>query len=886
MIRIDCQTLAENAEDLGVTPDLVASRYITVFQTMLFGVKELPLWKMLYSTYNYDYGPTFQGIIHGFVCAPANGLDYLSQYTDSLLDRIPSQASIIAEIWPPIHAVNRLAMQCSTFHERQRAVGEVYQGESVIGTKAMAFFETINRKLQKFITKQVSSVSLDLSRGLVTELSSILRCVVSIDESIAERMLPLDTVAVREASRADRVTLIESAWRVGLFKKCIMQGRMEIRVQGIDTMQEDLVSIYQQHINHARSGPLHVCAEYLSNFILENKLVDYLVGVESHPQLIQRSKNIVGFLIVTQKYTEVESDVIWKTVSSTPDSRTIDAILEMFSGILALMAYPTLLYLCQKANELPLRYFDGRMISHCRLLLDWIRKKYSETIKPSYERLDMRPYDLCIRLIRQAPVEPSLPRNRSRELHQFALEELQRLMKLGPSPEDSKSIYDECVAEISNLLPSATGSIATINAFLDYSPEAEIKSLALSSAITPLIVNDFEHFAEAESSRHSFFYEYHEPLSVRLNLLQKIIIHLPNSITPELSQTLWNSMLGDKALGDEARNSAWAMLSRAMSGSHRKNLFLERCVSKHLPALEPSFLTSGVLIFAEKYILYETSVNNFEDDIDEESSASLGVELFWHLALTAPDSNIGAKAIESLVKLTLEDAHFLHTGNLEASDADAKVVERCIHQLIKASSKLKRMNDGTSSSEDDSMVIVASDKDVAIEKLNFARSLLILKDFMRGIRSRSPDSPASTGSYRSASSGKGERVLLKYQSYGEGSASGIHAIEVGDLVTFEDLLAHLKRLTGFTKFIFIAGGQKVDQDSCQNTTLRELKWHLKGLLLVKKAPDSEILREGPSTELRPLEIEVMKHFHELYDLLGIDEQLGKDVSWLISVLAP
>ena len=874
MVRIDCQTLAENAEDPGVTPDLVAPRYITVFQTMLYGAKELPLWKMLYSSYRYDFASTIQHIINGFVQTPYSGLDYLSEYTDALFDRIPSQPSIAAEIWPPIHAVGRVALQFSSFRERQRPLGEHAPNENLVATKTIQFFETIDVKLQTFITKQVSSLSSELSRALVVELSSILRCIVSVEESFGQRLLPKDADAVRQASPADRALLVEYAWRMSLFKKCIMQGRMEIRVQGIETMQEDLVNIYTQHISQAKAGYTHLCADYLSNFILENRLVDYLVGVDSHPQLIQRSKNIVGFLIVTGKYTEAESDVIWKTVASSPDTRTIDAILDMFSGILNLMTYHTLLYLCQKANELPLRYFDGRMILHCRTLLDFIRKKHGE-----YEKLDMPPYHLCIRLVRQAPIDASLSRNRSRELYQFALEELQYLMKQGPSAADSKNIYDECVADISQRSTSTTGSIATINAFLDYSPEAEIKSLALTPEITSLLVDDFDNFAQSESMKQSTFYEYNEPLAVRLNLMQKIITYLPNALTSELSQVLWNSMLGEKALGDEARNSAWTMLSRAVSGSRKRNLFLERCVSKHLPNLDPVFLTPGVLAFAEKYIRYETVVNPYGESPGEEQNTSLGIELFWHLALTAPDPNIGVKAIESLIKLYLHDSDSQYAGHVVAEDAHAVVIERCIHQLIKASSKLKRLTDGTSSGEDESMVIVASDKDIAIERVYFARSLLILKEFMRGIRSRQPDSPSSTGSYRSTSSVKGEKVEFKYQSFGDGSASGMHTIEVGDLITFADLAARITKITGFTKFSVIAGGRKVDQESCQSTTLRDLKIHQKGLVIIKKAPDSQILKNsGAGCELRPLEIEVMKHFHELYDLLGIDEQLGKDVS--------
>ena len=148
---------------------------------------------------------------------------------------------------------------------------------------------------------------------------------------------------------------------------------------------------------------------------------------------------------------------------------------------------------------------------------------------------------------------------------------------------------------------------------------------------------------------------------------------------------------------------------------------------------------------------------------------------------------------------------------------------------------------------------------------------------MHGIRSQLPGSPASSKS-QSPYSINGESVSISYQLYSGRSSTGIKKIEIGDLATFGDFIARLVKLTGFSKFILIMGGGKVDQEAYQDTTLRDLKLHKKGLILVKKAPDAEIVREDVgNTGLRPLETEVMKHFHELYGLLGVDQQLGQDV---------
>ena len=180
------------------------------------------------------------------------------------------------------------------------------------------------------------------------------------------------------------------------------------------------------------------------------------------------------------------------------------------------------------------------------------------------------------------------------------------------------------------------------------------------------------------------------------------------------------------------------------------------------------------------------------------------------------------------------------------------------------------------------MVIVASEGEVQKEKLYFVRSLSILKEIMKWTRSRVVlPSPSPKLLQRGSHSLKGEKICIKYQPFNGGSNKGQQAIEIGDLETFRDLTDHLSKLTGFSKFSTIAGGQRVDPATCGEMSLRDMKLDQKGLLLIRKCPDATSIQSlNPTKTLRPLEIEVMEHFQELYDLLGIDEQLGKEVSTL------
>jgi len=878
MIQIDCQTLLETADDTVATPDLVSGHYLRVFNNLFCNTREMPLWKLLHHMYSYPVGSVLQAIVLRFTQQPSSGLRYLTQFVDLLLHRSQLQAQMAADIWIPINLVNRV----TSYVPKDSVQSPFETGDFLVD--AFNFFKTIEAKMQAFITKQVSFLSLDLAKALISDLSAVLRHVIHADASFVDAMTPADFTFSRDATPEDRAIFVEFAWRFNLCKKCITQGRMEIRVQGVESMQEDLVTVYQRCIGHQGFKTLHMLPQYLSELILSSKLVDYIVGVESHPQLITRSKNIVGFLMVTGKYTNAQTDLIWQAVSLSQDSRTIDAVLDLVAGIQGIVDdCMQLLYFYQKFIDLPLRYFDGKMLNHCKALHGLLVKKWND--KQGYgTKLAMPPYRLCLRLIREALADASLPLHRKREIYQSATEELRLLMNNGPSDTDTSAIYEECIADISGRTPHATGSMAALSVFLDHNSEDDIHHLANTFEFSVHIIDEFSSFTNSEMTRSTSPQEPNDALAIRLSLLQKFIIHDPETISPGLLQKLWACMLGEQALNDSARENAWAMLANASSklafpGFCKRNSFLDRCINTQLPKLNPRFFTWGVLNFAEKVMQYESRCSDPSELQEGDGFRLPGLELLWHLSLVVPNPIIGSKAIGLLVRSYVDGSDAQRDrGSVIDGSHDARVVERCIAQLQRAASRLKVLSDGLASSEDDSMVIVPSEHDVLVEKLCFARSLSILKEFMQGIRSQLPESPASLSKSQSPYSVNGETMSIHVQVYNGGSSTGIKKVDMGDLATFGEFTMRLIKLTGFSKLTVIVGGGRVDQINWKESSLRDLKLDQKGLIIVKKAPGAESVREPvPTTVLRPLEFEVMKHFHELYDLLGMEEQLARDV---------
>ena len=878
MAQIDCETITECAADTNVTTDLVSPRYLHNLSNIT--ATSSGLWKCLYDSCHYDSKPTITAVVARFTHPPSNGIKCLSKTIKGLLDRSQSTPSLAQRIWNPLRIVNQI-MHHHNFLLESSDESHYASLSSLrhIPSEAYEIFKMVDTTLQVFVNKQVSVLSLETSQTLVKQLSILLVSIATADNGLT-MSASQSKIDLRQFDKNDRPAIIELAWKFELLKKFILEGRMEIRVQGVETMQHELVRVYNTYVMRSEASKYHPVAQYLCDFMLTNRLVEYFVGVESHPQLISRCGNIIGFLVITCRYTETESDAIWKAVRTSQDSRTVDAILHMLNGFFNITPYPNLLYLTRKLNELPLEAFDSSMINYGTQLLEYLRLKWKELRLDT--RMDMPPYHLCIRLIREAAAEKCLAYHRTREIHNFALSQLQVLLTLGPSEDDRRSIYEECVKDISSRTRFATGSVSAINALLGQNPERDIRMLADESELTNLIIQEFAEVTDADPPSPSTPRTTDEGLNIRLEFLQSIIIHIPDTITLEAGQRLWDVMLGHETLSDRARHSAWTVLGKATRSCLQRNSFIDRCVRDYLPRLNPRFITSGCLSFVQQVMQYESRLANLRLD-EHQSVGALGGELLWHLSLVAPLGGIELHAINMLVALYLDFHRTQHITQSALESMQIGVVERCIRQLKIAASKLKAFSDGTSSGEDEPMVVVASEEEINVQRINFTRSLLILKEFVQGIRSRPrysplPQKPKQLPLHLPET--KGDRFQIRYQSFSGGTNTGIHSIEVGELETLEDLSHRLATLTGFSKFTAIAGGQKLDLANDSHLTLREMKFDQKGLLIVKKAHNTDSVPDlAPAQGLRPLELEVMKNFREMYQLLGMEEELAKEVGF-------
>ncbi|KAI4202942.1 MAG: hypothetical protein LQ350_002159 [Teloschistes chrysophthalmus] len=886
MVEIDCQYLRSVGIGDQAKPELLSLRYVEWLRAVLSPVK-YPLWRHLHLVYNYDATPTVSAVISQACRSPSNGLSSMSQMLHHLLDRARDLSDVVDKVALILDTVFRMLepnqlLRDETLGREQSAL----LSRDALLTNAYAFFRSASTLLQTFVTKQVAALSHDLCDAIIRHLSAILQRITAASDELTTRVLKEDLEIQQKFPAAAAPVIAEEAWKFQILRKCFLEGRMEIRIQGVESMQHDLVNIHRKFILGNPTSELHPVVPFLCDFIVDNKLIDYLVGVESHPKLIRSSGNIVGFLVVNRRYTEAETDKIWNTVSESQDPGVVGALIQMLPTIFNYSDYSQLLYLVTKLNRVPLNAWDTRMTTYAGTLLTHTATRWKE--KRQGYGMDEPPYHCCFRLLREASGDASLPFTNRKAMSLFASQALETLLDVGPTDNDRLRLYEDCIGDIAKRTKFATGSICAINILLRHDTSTDIATLARDYHLSDLVIDEFEHIIGQVPLGPQDLRLFDEALTVRLDLLQHIILSSPDSIDPKRGWNLWDAMVGSRAPSDQARDSALVMLVNTTMSLRRRNRFIDTCIDEYLPNLSPRFFTRNILFFVSQISQYGNFVEQTSNHTSNLPADMLGMNVLWRIALVAPPHTVERKAIETLVASYIDSPKARGAPKAAIERMHVEVVERCVRQLTTAASHLRAIALGAQSGEDQPMITASLEEEALEHRLSFSRSLLILRELFYKIRSHPSYSPVPSAPLQVNSDVeeiKGVPVTIRYQPFSGASNRPIKSLQIGDLETAQDLAQRFASLTGFSRFTVIVGGQKINLDEYSDATLRTTRFHERGLFLIKNIHGDESGPDlTPARVLRPLEKEVMAYFSDFYQFLSLDEGLSQNVRFLIHLV--
>ncbi|KAJ5898508.1 hypothetical protein N7504_008796 [Penicillium tannophilum] len=883
LIRMDCTTLRHAIDD-PERQDSFAHAYLDPLAWLL-QYNSIPFFRAMENAYGVEVVDVLARVRAKAIAL--NVVQELTEYASLIIQNVAKRPQWVSALIPFLHAANSTI---DSTVERRQSVHEGSPLDSPLDTPYLALLygtiRLIDEKFQEWITKKSSWLTSELAEQLLRQIQRSFNMLgIRDSEFIKQLAKDLSIEIPDDADPKDQLHVITWGWKFRVLKKYIMEGRMELRAHGVESMQSDLISIWKQYVSPDPAGIALPFVQYLVRFIRDNKIVNYLVGVDSHPQLISRSSNIVGFLIVTSTYTNSETDIIWKTVTDSQDSRIVTEVLSMLIKTFWMhpSTAPALIYICAKVLELPLDRFDTRIIDICDSLLGRVSERPVDQVGGDY--VDTIPLRLCVRLIRESTAVEDMSVEHKKLLQSLGTKHLERFIKSGISSNDRMEMYERCIQDIAEMNQFTAGSIQVLSALVPMHDSQEMRKLAEEFDLTRLVIKDLLHTVNDEQVGLSNGFSHYGLIS-RVAILFRLIDMAPDTITPELGSAFWNEILLSNKLGHDGQKAAWNMMVSALSRSSKSNPFLERCIREYLPGLSPSDYTSEVLSFAKQSISYDVRFNPPTPAGADEVITVPGMERIWNFILTALPGTIEAEATAFAIEVYL-DHQIIRSSPRSAIEAThIAIVNRCIDQLKSTAATLKAPEQAVLN-DDASMDSVTLTGEIGPDEIKFRRSLLFLRQFLYGLRTRPLYSPPRGPPPRLPERPlKGNPIDISWQSFNGSASSPISTLQIGDLSTAAELMERFTQLTGFSKLSAIWGGQRIDLLKDPEALVKNMTLH-PGLLILRRAPDAqEVSYDSKQQYLTAVDSEVLMHFDEIYELLSLKDDLAREIFDFLIVFPP
>ncbi|KAI0455620.1 hypothetical protein F5B21DRAFT_503179 [Xylaria acuta] len=747
-------------------------------------------------------------------------------------------------------------------------------------------FTLISCGIETVMEKSINNLSQENAGSIIFYLSEILKHSLQGDHPEAVQRVEQYTQEHPHVIPLYVCEAMALEWRFEIYCKLIRSRQMQLRVSAATSMSDDLVAQWKryqdrQHEPHEATRPYLEYLQYLSDYITRTGIVDYILGPTCHPEITIISGNIIGFLGVTKTYTIAQTNLLWQTLTSTQDPRIAEALVKMMLKVTVLLQPTDLVFLVEKFQHVPVDSFTPIM----RDLFDNITE---HLIKPTMLQLPpTASYEVCVRLLRESSVFTAQGSIAYPDIYQFAQSKLKRLLTVGSSEEGRRNIALSCLNDVASRSETSSGSLQVLTILA--ASQTALQALIEEHNFIQLLVDDLEATVQSAKSM-GVSKVYANPFChARRKFVSNIIMQFGSAINASLGQRLWDYLVGEKAVSQDDRKLAWEDLYAALKRRRADNQFLIDCERLFLPNLPPSCYCYGSFVFVREVVVpVANDINGIILD-DDESLKSSGLELLWQIILAAPDRAIADGAISTLVNQIYVDSPVILSYPLQrARKVHFSLVHRCLSQLKIASQKLKAFNDGTTSNDEEPMVIVATDDQQFEQELRFARTLQVLTTLSSTLRTKSVFAAPDLRSLMLSSPNavNGDIAQLKYQSFDGNEHTEMKPLRIGLKNSAASLLASLREATGFDNYRLYYRGTTLapsDADICKSLEELNIK---SGLILVKRELElaSSPLRIKPGAS--PLEIEILSHFNDLWEYLSMEENLAREIyKFLISLPA-
>jgi ubiquitin carboxyl-terminal hydrolase 34 len=883
LFAVDAHLLSQQPHDEASPQPLISQKHIRSLHNIL-RYEKTPLFHVLNKDYGVDVRDLNIQLQRLFL--EAKGAQNLLRLMDELFHRVP-----------PTTQNNYATYASQVFSILGWTIFELPLEDACINRTAyhrglLSFFQ----KYSVDVCDPSISTDAGIARDLIQFYSILAHELCQWDDSIAAELVDglsdfgdPDSPTTSSAAKSSRTSdvdyredptcypaLVANAWKFKVLRKYIIRGNMGLRVMSIATMDTALVELWRE-LSSLDPSCKHPVIQYLADFLLQGQVIDYIVSVDSHPQLISRSGNIAGFLVIAHRWSDDQADSIWRTVSSSPDPRVVAATMTMLRGIINLMTITDRLYLCMKLYELPIDRYTLDILRFFRFLTGSL----AESSQNNIQSIDFdqrgptaRPWNVCLRVIRDTAPSRSSNKNML-DMHFEAIDQL-RCLAVAISSDERHSIYRECAQHIAEDSEKATGNYRIMCLLAQYPFADDTLFFQSNKELMRSMLKEIPAFVEREAQAGPYTYQ-SQALHYRLDFLRVTISHPAITVPSDLFTTLWDHIVGRKALSNEARDLAWSLLLNGVKSSP-DDKFCGQLVSSYLPTIDPQLYTPGLFEFVASYNFPITRQTVQTEQGNDTLLQIPGASLLWPIILSSPAGTIEDRAARLLatryVKVVETDGILVP----EVEKAHTALVEQCMHGLriaIEALPKQARAEDRTKTPDTNDDLKVQHTSEVQVERILLFQKLLLecvrqKPEFNRGRRVDSKVDAMDT------EVPFGNAITVRYQC-----GNDRQVVTMASDHTLDDLYRRLCHATGFTKINLFARGQRLKVFEQGALKISEVDFG--GQVIVQRADGAELSRPLPQSAAGSsvFETAIVKHFDELFAWMDS----SNTTSYLVSIHA-
>jgi ubiquitin carboxyl-terminal hydrolase 34 len=738
-----------------------------------------------------------------------------------------------------------------------------------------SIWDRISSCLEMVIEKQVTHLTVDTATVVIQALTDVLKWTLRGEHKTAVDSIQRHRQRCPDLPYIYGVEAIAWQWRLGIFDRLIRSGQMQLRVMAISRLCTDLISVWKS-ANEVGDEGSNKFLIYIGETLLETRLVDYIFGPTCHPEIIVESSNVLGFLVVTKMYKQDHTDRLWQGLTLCQDPRIAEALARMITSITNLLDYDGLLGWCQKFQIMPLEAFSPAI----RTLWDSVMNELVSRCQSERQAPSFEPYDLCLRLLREASVCTAGSQVADPGLQLAAMKKLKDLLD-SARPDDLDVLYMSCLDDIAQKSPTALGSLWCLSMAIQGNIPNEVQNLTDNHDLARLLVEELAHAVHTGQQAGAYAVISGTPNGPRRDLIASIIQFQPAAFNNELGTILLDIIVGPKSPCPEDRIAGWSVITNVMRKVSMKNIFLQACFSKYLPKLPASCFSNGMLDFVRERVTHLAGEGSEFALDDSESLSHSGVEQLWRITLEAEDSLLVSQAVSTLaVNLYLESSAIQSYSVCRSRRVHLSLVNRCLRQMRQAAKKLGGCTESVIGGDDEVMVVVATLDEIRQQERIFRRSLQLMRFFLEKYHPHQEFAVADIRLLMSSTveEAQGESACIQYQAFDHSSQSDIKPLNIGHDNTLVSFLTGIKIATGFDNYrIYYQGQQLLPKQHQATKSLQQLGF-CGGFFLVKCEEDSTSLARNVRPGSSPVEIEILNHFPDLWEYLGMDETLAEEVS--------